>query len=170
MVIYKWNHHRLISVNINVCATEIDTPKFRAAKLKKKKKNSERKCASTSWVSRNLISQCRVLLNYLLCQSRLLHWPCLSLILSHTHTLSIQETPTAFLPWTTSAAPWRWAVSWTEKTLSTQRDSRSLSRWASKGDDNCFPLVDHGGGGYKTNDASAAILPLHVFAALAFGS
>lgn len=101
---YKWNHHRLISLNINVCATELDTPKFRAAfiigrfqlfkilnliEAKLKKKKSERKCTSTSWVSRNLISQCRVLLNYLFCQSRLFHWPCPSLILSlslaHTH-------------------------------------------------------------------------------------
>lgn len=45
---------------------------------------------------------------------------------------SIQGTPTASLPWTTSAAPWRWAVSWTEKTHSTQRDSLSPSRWASE--------------------------------------
>lgn len=40
-----------------------------------------------------------------------------------------QETPTACLPWTTSAAPWPWTASWTEKTRCIRQDSRSQSRW-----------------------------------------
>lgn len=51
-----------------------------------------------------------------------------SLLLSHLP--SVQGTPTVFLHWTTSVGPWRWMVSWTEKTPSTLLDSLLLSRWA----------------------------------------
>lgn len=67
-----------------------------------------------------------------------------------------QGTPTVFLPWTTSAAPWRWAVSWTEKTHSTQRDSLSLSRWAF-GKMTAFS-TGSSRGGYQINDVSSSII------------
>lgn len=50
-------------------------------------------------------------------------------LISVSFSPSIQETQTAFLPWTTSVGPWQWMASWTEKTHSTQQDSLSLSRW-----------------------------------------
>lgn len=56
----------------------------------------------------------------------------ISVSLSPSIHPSIQGTPTAFLPWTTSAGPWRWTASWTEKTHSTQQDSLSLSRWVAE--------------------------------------
>lgn len=51
---------------------------------------------------------------------------------SHTSIPSIQETPTASLPWATSVDLWLLTASWIEKTLSTREDSPSPSRWVLK--------------------------------------
>lgn len=85
----------------------------------------------TTFASRGSLLHPGVMLNYPQRQAHLSLCPSY-LCLSLTIHPSIQGTPTAFLPWTTSAGPWRWTASWTEKTHSTQQDSLSLSRWVAE--------------------------------------